>query len=56
MPYGARIDNERNVWITDLEKHQVLKFKTINNTQVPILKVKNEFKSANDSEYLCKPG
>lgn len=58
MPHAIRIDNDKNLWITDVLMHQVFKFESINNTlnKIPVLTIGEKFKSGNNLDHLCKPG
>ncbi len=54
MPHGLTIDNQGNVWITDVALHQVIKFDR-GNYETPSLKLGVEFENGNDETHLCKP-
>ena len=54
MPHGLTIDNDENVWITDVALHQVMKFNR-GNYKTPSLKLGVEFENGNNDTHLCKP-
>lgn len=54
MPHGLKIDSEGNIWVTDVGRHQVLKFAP-NNTKEPILAVGEQMVPGNDRNHFCQP-
>lgn len=54
MPHGLKIDSEGNIWVTDVGRHQVLKFAP-NNTKEPILAVGEPMVPGNDRNHFCQP-
>ena len=53
MPHGLTIDNNGNIWVTDVGRHQVLKFAP--NSTVPILEVGERMEPGNDKTHFCQP-
>ena len=53
MPHGLTIDSSGNIWVTDVGRHQVLKFAP-NSTQ-PILEVGKRMEPGNDKTHFCQP-
>ncbi|CAF0958876.1 unnamed protein product [Brachionus calyciflorus] len=54
MPHGLTLDSEGNIWVTDVGRHQVLKF-SADNTKNPILTVGELMIPGNDKNHLCQP-
>lgn len=54
MPHGLTVDSEGNIWVTDVGRHQVLKFAP-NNTEKPILEVGELMVPGNDKKHFCQP-
>lgn len=54
LPHGITVDNEYNVWVTDVALHQVMKFSASSWT-TPLLSVGVAFTPGSDSRHLCKP-
>jgi len=53
MPHGITVDQEYNVWVTDVGLHQVMKFPPhLNKT---LLVLGNRFVPGRDSGHFCKP-
>lgn len=60
MPHGVTFDHEQNIWLTDVGKHQVFKYKyddikSSTGTAQPALVLGQEFKNGNDKKHFCKP-
>jgi len=53
MPHGLTIDHEGNTWVTDVGRHQVLKFTRGQTT--PSLVLGEQFVPGNDAGHFCKP-
>ena len=54
MPHGLKIDSEGNIWLTDVGRHQVLKFAP-NNLNQPVLVVGEAMVPGNDKKHFCQP-
>ncbi|XP_067938308.1 peptidyl-glycine alpha-amidating monooxygenase B-like [Watersipora subatra] len=54
LPHGVTIDDENNMWLTDVAMHQVFKF-TTNGTWQAALTLGEKFKSGSDEKHFCKP-
>ena len=54
MPHGLTVDKDGNIWVTDVGRHQVLKFAP-NNTNEPILQIGEIFVPGNDKKHFCQP-
>ena len=54
MPHGLTIDSEGNIWVTDVGRHQVLKFAP-NNFKTPILEVGEALVPGSDRKHFCQP-
>lgn len=54
MPHGLTVDNDGNVWVTDVGRHQVLKF-SANNLKEPVLQVGELLVPGNDKNHFCQP-
>lgn len=54
MPHGLTIDQDNNVWITDVALHQVMKFGPKNRT-VPEMTLGVAFQPGNSLKKFCKP-
>jgi DNA-binding beta-propeller fold protein YncE len=54
MPHGLKIDSEGNVWVTDVGRHQVMKFSP-NNLKEPVFIVGEERVPGNDKKHFCQP-
>lgn len=54
MPHGLTLDSDGNIWVTDVGRHQVLKFAP-NNTKQPILEVGEAMVPGNDEKHFCQP-
>lgn len=53
MPHGLTIDSEDNVWVTDVGRHQVLKFAP--NKKEPVLEIGERMIPGSDKKHLCQP-
>lgn len=54
IPHGITVDNEGNVWVTDVAMHQVFKF-TPDQRQKPALVLGEKFVPGNTDTRFCKP-
>ncbi|CAK9297078.1 unnamed protein product [Gordionus sp. m RMFG-2023] len=54
MPHGLTIDQEDNVWITDVAMHQVFKYE-MGNFAKPSLVLGTKFKAGHDNYHFCQP-
>lgn len=54
MPHGLTLDSEGNIWVTDVARHQVLKFSP-KDTKKPILEVGELMIPGNDRKHFCQP-
>lgn len=54
MPHGITIDSEGNTWVTDVARHQVLKFDK-GNTEHPKLEIGVRMVPGSDQKHLCQP-
>ena len=54
LPHGLTVDNEGNIWITDVAMHQVFKFHP-SNLSKPILTLGVPFQPGHDHTHFCKP-
>lgn len=55
MPHGLTIDNENNVWVTDVALHQVMKFPFNASGMNPLLTLGEEFIPGRALNRFCKP-
>ncbi|XP_065210998.1 peptidyl-alpha-hydroxyglycine alpha-amidating lyase 1-like isoform X2 [Planococcus citri] len=58
LPHGITVDNDNNVWVTDVALHQVMKFPPIypkNNNTKPSLVLGTPFILGNNETMFCKP-
>jgi len=53
MPHGLTIDQQDNVWVTDVALHQVMKFRK--GDDKPSLTLGEAFMPGNDDTHFCKP-
>ncbi|XP_074651531.1 peptidyl-glycine alpha-amidating monooxygenase B-like isoform X2 [Tubulanus polymorphus] len=53
MPHGLHIDNEDNLWLTDVALHQV--FKIPKGKEEPTLVLGKAFKPGEGIDHFCKP-
>ena len=53
MPHGITVDDNNNVWVTDLALHQVFRFKRNHNS--PDLVLGERITPGNDSHHFCMP-
>jgi len=53
MPHGLEIDIHGNTWVTDVARHQVLKFS--NESRELVLALGEEFIPGKDNSHFCKP-
>lgn len=54
LPHGLTVDNEGNIWITDVAMHQVFKFRP-NSLSKPVLTLGVAFQPGTDHRHFCKP-
>ncbi|XP_071965745.1 peptidyl-glycine alpha-amidating monooxygenase B-like [Antedon mediterranea] len=54
MPHGLTIDQEDNIWLTDVALHQIFKYPAGGATQ-PLLTVGERLVNGNDDAHFCKP-
>lgn len=54
MPHGLTLDSEGNIWVTDVGRHQVLKFAP-GNFEKPVLEVGEAMVPGNDRKHFCQP-
>ncbi|KAF9409064.1 hypothetical protein HW555_011448 [Spodoptera exigua] len=54
IPHGITVDNEGNVWVTDVALHQVFKF-TPDDKVKPNMTLGEKFIPGNDVKHFCKP-
>ena len=52
MPHGLEVDNEDNIWVTDVALHQIFKFDKKGNL---LLKIGESFIPGNDSSHFNMP-
>ncbi|KAI9575182.1 hypothetical protein GQX74_015249 [Glossina fuscipes] len=55
MPHGLSIDQEDNVWITDVALHQVFKFGPRGFPEKPLLVLGKAFRPGTTDTKFCKP-
>lgn len=53
LPHGITVDNDFNIWVTDVALHQV--FKLSPNSSKILLRLGEEFIPGTDSKHFCKP-
>ncbi|XP_013394833.1 peptidyl-glycine alpha-amidating monooxygenase isoform X2 [Lingula anatina] len=53
LPHGLSIDDQDNIWVTDVAMHQVFKFNK--GEEKPSLTLGKEFEPGNDRYHFCKP-
>lgn len=53
LPHGITVDNEYNVWVTDVALHQVMKLSPRSNDTALVLGEK--FVPGKDAKHFCKP-
>lgn len=54
MPHGLTIDNENNVWVTDVALHQVFKFGPRGSNDKPLMTLGSRFMPGMGDKF-CKP-
>lgn len=54
MPHSISLDSEGNTWVSDVGRHQVLKFDK-GNTGRPSLEIGVRMVSGSDQRHLCQP-
>ncbi|XP_077989194.1 peptidyl-glycine alpha-amidating monooxygenase B-like [Glandiceps talaboti] len=54
LPHGLTVDQEDNVWLTDVAMHQVFKFPP-GGAEQPLLSLGEPLVPGNDDGHLCKP-
>uniref|UniRef100_A0A1B6G878 peptidylamidoglycolate lyase n=1 Tax=Cuerna arida TaxID=1464854 RepID=A0A1B6G878_9HEMI len=56
LPHGITLDQEENVWLTDVALHQVFKFPPLGrNERSPLLALGKPFVPGNSAVRFCKP-
>jgi peptidylamidoglycolate lyase len=55
MPHGLTVDNEGNLWATDVALHQVFKYDTSRPRRQLVLTLGEAFIPGSDSSHFCKP-
>lgn len=59
MPHGLTIDDQDNLWVTDVALHQVFKFPplvNLNDSSIkPLLTLGERFVNGKDESHFCKP-
>uniref|UniRef100_A0A0B7AXT5 peptidylamidoglycolate lyase n=1 Tax=Arion vulgaris TaxID=1028688 RepID=A0A0B7AXT5_9EUPU len=53
VPHGITIDGNKNIWTTDVGRHQVFRFS--NNSTTPNLILGEKFVPGGDDSHFCKP-
>lgn len=53
MPHGITVDQNYNIWVTDVGLHQVMRFPPGSDT--PDLTLGVKFQPGNDNTHFCKP-
>ncbi|KAK6178789.1 hypothetical protein SNE40_011296 [Patella caerulea] len=53
MPHGLAVDKQKNIWVTDVGLHQVLRFPPGKDT--PDLVLGEKFVPKTDEKHFCKP-
>ncbi|RUS81531.1 hypothetical protein EGW08_010701 [Elysia chlorotica] len=53
VPHGLKVDNNDNIWVTDVGRHQVFRFPK--NSTTPDLTLGEKFVPGNDESHFCKP-
>lgn len=53
LPHGITVDNDFNIWVTDVALHQV--FKLSPKSSKILLKLGEEFVPGLDPKHFCKP-
>jgi len=54
LPHGVTLDSDGNTWVTDVGRHQVLKFNK-GNTGRPDLEIGIRMVPGSDQKHLCQP-
>jgi hypothetical protein len=54
MPHGLTVDDQQNVWLTDVALHQVFKYEN-GKFDKPSLKLGVRFENGNDEQHFCMP-
>nr|XP_006822280.1 PREDICTED: peptidyl-glycine alpha-amidating monooxygenase-like [Saccoglossus kowalevskii] len=54
LPHGLTLDNDDNIWITDVALHQVFKFPPGGNNS-PLIELGTKLEPGNDDHHFCKP-
>ncbi|CAF0847263.1 unnamed protein product [Didymodactylos carnosus] len=54
MPHGLSVDNDGNLWLTDVAMHQVFKYDTSQPRQL-VLTLGEAFVPGSDQSHFCKP-
>lgn len=52
MPHMLTVDRHNNIWVTDVGRHQVLKFSTDGQL---LMEVGMKLQPGNDGKHFCKP-
>jgi len=55
MPHGLSIDNDGNLWLTDVAMHQVFKYDTTQPKRQLVLTIGELFVPGSDQTHFCKP-
>jgi len=55
MPHGLSIDNDGNLWLTDVGMHQVFKYDTTQPKRQLVLTIGELFVPGSDQTHFCKP-
>lgn len=55
MPHGLTVDDENNVWVTDVALHQVMKLNRDIAGDAPLMVLGTKFVSGNSKTSFCKP-
>nr|AEI84584.1 peptidylglycine alpha-amidating monooxygenase [Conus bullatus] len=53
MPHGIEVDQEKNIWVTDVALHQI--FRIAPNGTLPNMELGVRFVSGDDDNHFCKP-
>lgn len=53
MPHGIFVDKHKNVWVTDVALHQVIKMPP--DSDNPLFTLGKPFKPGQDTAHFCKP-
>ncbi|XP_055686462.1 peptidyl-alpha-hydroxyglycine alpha-amidating lyase 1-like isoform X1 [Lutzomyia longipalpis] len=53
MPHGLTVDDDSNIWVTDVALHQVMKLRK--DQDKPLMVLGRRFKPGNGADTFCKP-